>query len=406
MNKLNVLEELIGRKIPSLKEDFKVSMNSKEATPNSVFFAINKGNDYAKEAENMGAFVIYDKKEIRLNNGHYVKDSIKFMQEFARKYRERNKFTVIGITGSNGKTTVKDILHSVLRDKGVRVYKTQGNYNNHIGLPFTILSANDSDEILLLEMGMSDLGEIDLLGDIAKPDYSIITNIGQSHLEYLETMENVFKAKTEIIPHTSKKVVVNGNDEFLSKLEDVIKVEVKKDIKTNLLGEHNLLNVSIVDSLLKYMGYVDLCYENIELTSGRFQIVNGKYTYINDAYNASPISMKASLETFSKIYNEKFKIISLGDMLELGKDEKKYHEDLSTVLKETKFDSIFLYGKRMRYLYEKLCSLDDISFKFEYFESKEEIKRAIDNIETTKEKVVLLKGSRSMKMEDIMEVNN
>ncbi|WP_064610989.1 UDP-N-acetylmuramoyl-tripeptide--D-alanyl-D-alanine ligase [Streptobacillus moniliformis] len=405
MNKLNTLEELIGKKIFSLKEDFKVSINSKEATPNSVFFAINKGNDYAKEAESMGAFVIYDKKELDIHNGHYVEDSVKFMQEFARRYRKNNKFIVIGITGSNGKTTVKDILHSVLSNKGVRVYKTQGNYNNHIGLPFTILSAKDSDEILLLEMGMSNLGEIDLLGYIAKPDYSIITNIGQSHLEYLKTMENVFKAKTEIIPHTSKKVVVNGKDEFLSKLDGVIKVETK-DIKTNLLGDHNLLNVSIVDSLLKYMGFDDLCYENIELTDGRFQIVKGKYTYINDAYNASPISMKASLETFSKICNESFKIIALGDMLELGSDEKKYHEDLSYVLRETNFDRLFLYGKRMKYLYEKLCNLDDISFKFEYFDNKKDIKKAIDNIETIKEKVVLLKGSRSMKMEDIMEVNN
>ncbi|WP_073507589.1 UDP-N-acetylmuramoyl-tripeptide--D-alanyl-D-alanine ligase [Streptobacillus notomytis] len=405
MSKLNILEGLLGKKIPSLKEDFRVVINSKESSPNSVFFAINKGNDYAKEAENMGAFVIYDKKELKISNGYYVENSVKFMQEFAKSYRKNNKFTVIGITGSNGKTTVKDILYSVLKNKGVRVCKTQGNYNNHIGLPFTILSAKDSDEILLLEMGMSNLGEIDLLGNISKPDYSIITNIGQSHLEYLKTMENVFKAKTEIIPHTSKKVVVNGKDKFLSKLDDVIKVEIK-DIKTNLLGEHNLLNVSIVDSLLKYMGYTDLCYENIELTEGRFQIVNGKYIYINDAYNASPISMKASLETFSKIYNDKFKIIVLGDMLELGKDEKKYHEDLSYVLKEINFDEIYLYGICMKYLYEKLCNLDNIYFKFKHFDNKEEIKITINNIDTTKEKVVLLKGSRSMKMEDIMEGNN
>ncbi len=405
MSKLNILEGLLGKKIPSLKEDFRVVINSKESSPNSVFFAINKGNDYAKEAENMGAFVIYDKKELKISNGYYVENSVKFMQEFAKSYRKNNKFTVIGITGSNGKTTVKDILYSVLKNKGVRACKTQGNYNNHIGLPFTILSAKDSDEILLLEMGMSNLGEIDLLGNISKPDYSIITNIGQSHLEYLKTMENVFKAKIEIIPHTSKKVVVNGKDKFLSKLDDVIKVEIK-DIKTNLLGEHNLLNVSMVDSLLKYMGYTDLCYENIELTEGRFQIVNGKYIYINDAYNASPISMKASLETFSKIYNDKFKIIVLGDMLELGKDEKKYHEDLSYVLKEINFDEIYLYGICMKYLYEKLCNLDNIYFKFKHFDNKEEIKITINNIDTNKEKVVLLKGSRSMKMEDIMEGNN
>lgn len=405
MSKLSTLEEIIGKKIPTLNEEFKVTMNSKETSENTLFFAINKGNDYAKEAENLGAFVIFDKEGLDIENGYYVKDTVKFMQEYAKKYRENNGFIVIGITGSNGKTTVKDILYSVLKEKGEKVYKTQGNYNNHIGLPFTILSARDEDKYLLLEMGMSDLGEIDLLGYIAKPDYSIITNIGQSHLEYLKTMENVFKAKTEIIPHTKKKVVVSGNDKYLSTLEDAIKVEVK-NIKTNLLGEHNLLNVSLVDSLLKYIGYTDLNYENISLTGGRFQIIKGKYIYINDAYNSSPLSMKASLETFSKIYDENCKVAVLGDMLELGNEENKYHEDLCFVLKETKIDFLYLYGQRMKYLYNKLLELKEIKFKFKHFDIKDEIKIEIDNITDDREKVILLKGSRSMKMEEIMEVNN
>ncbi len=405
MIKLNTLEELIGKKIPSLKEDFNVTMNSKEAKENMVFFAINKGNDYANEAEKNGAFVIFDKEGLDIKNGHLVEDTVKFMQEFAKRYRRNKKFTVIGITGSNGKTTVKDILYSVLLDKGESVYKTQGNYNNHIGLPFTILSAKDSDNILLLEMGMSNLGEIDLLASIAKPDYSIITNIGQSHLEYLKTMENVFKAKTEVIPHTLKKVIVNGSDKFLSKLENVIKVDVK-EIKTNLLGDHNLLNVSIVDELLNFMGYKKLNYENILLTAGRFQIVNGKYLYINDAYNASPLSMKASLETYSKLYNEKYKIAALGDMLELGDDEIKYHERLIDVLKEVYIDELMLFGTRMKHLYNELLKDEKVKFTYSYFDDKENIRKAIDNIKTSKEKVILLKGSRSMKMEEIMEVNN
>ena len=146
MKKLDCLSNLIGRKIDILDYDFKVTMDSRKADKNTLFFAINKGNEYAKEAENKGAFVIYDNKNIEIKNGFLVENTIKFMQEFAKEYRDKKDFVVIGITGSNGKTTVKDILYSVLIDKGEKVYKTQGNYNNHIGMPYTILSAKDEDK--------------------------------------------------------------------------------------------------------------------------------------------------------------------------------------------------------------------------------------------------------------------
>lgn len=400
MDKLETLEKLINRKINILNKDFKVSMDSRNIESNTLFFAINKGNEYVKEALDKGAFIITENKDYaNIENAYYVASTVEFMQKFARTYRENRKFKVIAITGSNGKTTVKDILYSMLKDR-VNVFKTQGNYNNHIGLPYTILSATDDVEYLILEMGMSALKEIDLLANISKPNISIITNIGQSHLEYLKTMDNVFKAKTELIAHTKDKIFVNAEDKYLSKLKkDNIILVYKKEYKTNLFGEHNQINISLVDAVLNYLNFKDNDFTNIELTSGRFEILEKKYRYINDAYNASPMSMKASIETFSKLYNEDYKIIAIADMLELGKDSIKYHEEIEKVLENKNFDEIILYGKYMKYLYKKIKD----KYKTSYFTDKEDIKKAINDIKTNKNKTILLKGSRSMFMEKIME---
>lgn len=416
--KLKVLENILGKKTNILKEDFEVVMDSRLVKKGSLFIAINKGNEYVKEAIEKGAFVIYDKEDLNLENAFYVKNSIEFMQEFAEKYRIEKNFFVIGITGSNGKTTLKDIIYNVLDNKGVKAYKTQGNYNNHIGLPFTILSSSDKDEILVLEMGMSNLGEIDLLAKISKPDYSIITNIGHSHLEMLKTRDNVFKAKTELIRHTKNLVFVNENDEYLSDLkrykkEDLNKVKLvtTSEFKTNLLGDFNKINISLANALLEKMGYKDNNYENIKITDGRFQIIEGDITYINDAYNASPISMEASIKTFSNLFNDSFKIMVLADMLELGEKEIDYHEALYNVIEESKFNILFLYGNRMKYLYNKLKNLEllklqnnvKLNYSFLWFFDKKDIIKDIKNIKTSKKKIVLLKGSRGMKLEEIME---
>lgn len=416
--KLKVLENILGKKTNILKEDFEVVMDSRLVKKGSLFIAINKGNEYVKEAIEKGAFVIYDKEDLNLENAFYVKNSIEFMQEFAEKYRIEKNFFVIGITGSNGKTTLKDIIYNVLDNKGVKAYKTQGNYNNHIGLPFTILSSSDKDEILVLEMGMSNLGEIDLLAKISKPDYSIITNIGHSHLEMLKTRDNVFKSKTELIRHTKNLVFVNENDEYLSDLkrykkEDLNKVKLvtTSEFKTNLLGNFNKINISLANALLEKMGYKDNNYENIKITDGRFQIIEGDITYINDAYNASPISMEASIKTFSNLFNDSFKIMVLADMLELGEKEIDYHEALYNVIEESKFNILFLYGNRMKYLYNKLKNLEllklqnneKLNYSFLWFFDKKDIIKDIKNIKTSKKKIVLLKGSRGMKLEEIME---
>lgn len=394
----------IFKEILNVDFDFSgdVCLNSNDVKKGDIFFAIRKGNDYVKQATEKGAFAIYDIADY--DKGLKVKDTIEFMQQFARKYREKLNAVVICITGSNGKTTVKDILASILENS----FKTIGNFNNHIGEPFCILSCPIDAKYLILELGMSALKEIDLLSSIAKPDYSIITNIGDSHLEYLKTRENVFKAKSEIVSHTKKMVFVDGEDEYLKTLNNACKVFVSdvkildnktvftfenKVFKTNLLGLHNAKNVALCLKLAKELNIdiesLDLL--NIKLTDMRFQIT--KYNtniLINDAYNAAPKSMKSSLETLDKIYKDKDKYLVLADMLELGDESVKYHKDLKNVLDKITYKKCYLYGELMKNLDAKNCihSMD-----------KEFIKSELLKLENS---VIFLKGSRSMKLEDLI----
>ena len=313
---------------------------------------------------------------------------------------------------------------------------------------------------MILEMGMSDFGEIKLLAEITEPNVSIITNIGESHLEFLKTKENVFKAKTEILPYTKEAVIINGDDEYLNGIEKVvnnaekeiktIKVlnmkknkimentlnfyyeivkfnEIKsvfnlkyfeekgfkiidKNYETNLLGEHNILNEVLAIAVGKQFGledtYIENALKNIKLTDMRFQKVEiENKIYINDAYNASPSSMKKSLETFSKIFNDIEKIIVLGDMLELGEKEIEYHENLLNDIQKAQINKVYLFGNRMNALYKKLLEqkeIDGIKQKeIIYFENKQDIINKIN--ESNNKKVILVKASRGIKLEEIIK---
>ena len=448
----------------------RIIMNSKEVEKDDLFVAIRGGNKFAGEALEKGAYVVYDDKDIQIEEkfkekAFYVNDSVEFLQEFAEKWRKNLNLKVIGITGSNGKTTVKDMIYHLLSVK-YKGKKTEGNYNNHIGLPFTLLRAEKGDDFIILEMGMSGFGEIDLLGKISSPDISVITNIGESHLEFLKTKKNVFKAKTEIIPHTKETLVINGDDEYLKDIDenslkekglktvkilnmgnnknymenieksvesnndfyygniDFNEVETKFTLKyfdenckkwthkfynTNVLGEHNILNLTIAVSVAKEMALgdeeIEKAVKDIVLTNMRFQIITkGKTTYINDAYNASPMSMKKSLETFSKIYNDREKIAVIGDMLELGEEEAELHASIFDVIVNTNLNKLYLYGPRMRFLYDRIKENSDNenikNIETEYFESKELIKEKLEQIKS--EKVILIKASRGMKLEDVI----
>lgn len=402
MSKKEILKKILNE---NFEFSERVCMDSKQVEKGDIFFAIRGGNKYIDEVLQKGAYPIYDCDKT-FSIGKKVNDTVSFMQEFAKEYRKELSAKVIAITGSNGKTTVKDILSRLLDNS----YATQGNYNNHIGVPFTILSCPIDKDYLILEMGMSMLGEIDLLASIAVPDYSIITNIGDSHIEYLKSRENVFKAKTELIPHTTSKVIVNGKDEYLKRLDNVIKVELSNEAKiddygtsftynnknyhTNLYGTHNAENISLCIAVLNELGILNFenKLENIKLTAMRFEVSKyGDNIVINDAYNSSPKSVASSLYTLNNIFKDKYKVIILGDMLELGEKEAKYHSDLKYVLENIKYDKLYLYGELMKNL--KLSGAIHTM-------DKELIKNEIKKI---KNAVIFLKGSRGMKLEEIVK---
>ena len=407
-----------------------VKIDSRKIEKNDIFVAIRGGNTYVEGVLKKGAaLVFYDDPNIKISDTRaiYVEDSIKFLQEIAKKYREILDVKIIGITGSEGKTSTKDILYSILSEK-YRGKKTQGNYNNHIGVPLTILQLDENDEFLVLEMGMSELGEIRTLSEIAKPDYALITNIGDSHLEFLINRDNVFKAKTEIFEFVSpKNRVVYGDDFYFQNIEG-IKVGEKEgnDIKisdfyqdkngskfkltysdkqieivTNLYGEYNAINTSLSIAIALKVGVSEdeilKGCRHLKITGMRFERIekNGKI-FINDAYNASPISMKVSLETFDEIFKSDYKVAVLGDMLELGKESRKLHEKLSETIEKIDLDEIYLVGKEMKYLYEKL----DAESCF-YFENIEEIKRKIDGIKEGA--IILLKASNGISLNKILD---
>ncbi|MGL5087970.1 MAG: UDP-N-acetylmuramoyl-tripeptide--D-alanyl-D-alanine ligase [Cetobacterium sp.] len=401
-----------------------IEMDSKKVKEKSLFIAINNGNNYIKEALDKGAeIVICDREVSELSDNRVVKvkNSIGFLQELAKRYRKKINLKVIAITGSEGKTTTKDFVHGVLSEK-YKTKKTLGNHNNHIGLPFTILQLKDSDEIAVLEMGMSNLGEIDLLSQIAQPDYAVITNIGDSHLEYLQNRDNVFKAKTELLKYIkTDKVLLFGDDPYFKNIEG-LKIGfhkenkyIIKDVKESfegvyfnlnensyfisLNGLYNTINASfgIVLGEIFNMSYSEIkeSLEKIKITSMRFEkIEKNNILYINDAYNASPVSMKMALKAFSSLPLEKKKIVVLADALELGEKEIEYHKDILEEALKYDFYKIFIYGERMKKAFDILKNSRTI-----YFVEKSEIKKEISKLSNI---TVLLKGSRGMRLEEII----
>lgn len=422
----NILDKIFGIKSVVEKNEIgHVVMDSRKVQKGDLFFAINNGNSYIDDVLEKGAALVIadnykgnDKRVIK------VEDTIECMQELAKKYRHTLDVKVIAITGSNGKTTTKDMIYSVLSQKYVTA-KTMGNLNNHIGVPFTILQLDEKCEVAVLELGMSGFGEIDLLSSIVEPDIGVITNIGDSHLEFLKTRENVFKAKTELVKYVSaENLIVFGDDPFLKDLNGIkvgyennnnyqiknftdsdeglyFEMEEKK-YTVSLNGKHNCINTAMAIVIGKKMGvsYEEISngLKNLELTPMRFQkIEKENIIYINDAYNASPISVSFSLETFDKLYNDALKITVLGDMLELGEKEIEYHENIIEKALIIHTDKIYLYGERMA---KALKVIQGNKEKITHFTNKEDIKNILEKEHG--KTAVLLKGSRGMKLEEII----
>ena len=423
------LNELMFEEFSKKVQIKNVVMDSRKVIKGSLFFAINNGNSYVKDVLDKGAsLVIADNTDIKDERVIKVTDTIATMQDLATKYRKKLDIQVVGITGSNGKTTTKDIVYSLLSTKA-KTLKTEGNYNNHIGLPYTLLNVTDEEKFVVLEMGMSSLGEIKRLGEISGSNYAIITNIGDSHIEFLKTRDNVFKAKTELLEFVDKEnTFVCGDDEYLGKLDvnkvgfnenNTYKIESYefsnkdskfildgKEYEMPLLGKHNISNTAIAIELAKKIGLTDeeiqKSLKEVKISNMRFQEIKiGNDIYINDAYNASPMSMKAAIDTLNEIYDDKYKIAILGDMLELGENEIDYHLDVLNYLLDKKIKLVYLYGERMKKAYDIFMKNRSEEYRFWYYPTKKGIVESLKNIKM--EKVILLKASRGIKLEEIIK---
>lgn len=362
---------------------YKVSTDSRSIEPGAVFFALKgerfDGNDFAMEVAEKGiaCLVVADRQSLpdhpRLLK---VDDSLKALQDLARQHRQALKdLTVIGITGTNGKTTTKELVSTVLSQK-YHVTFTQGNFNNHIGVPLTLLSISPDTEIAVVEMGANHPGEIKALVNIACPDYGIITNIGKAHLEGFGSFEGVINTKKELYDYLRahhKTVFVNSDNELLmsligdmqfysygSGIAAACNVKLKAsapylsvtterlgDIQTRLVGAYNLENVAAAIAVGNFFSVdgedIRQALEQYQPTNSRSQVIEGKNHIIMDAYNANPTSMSASVSNFKNICGDNALLI-LGDMRELGDASEQEHKAILNLLATSGFHEAFLVG--------------------------------------------------------------
>ncbi|HDR7542993.1 UDP-N-acetylmuramoyl-tripeptide--D-alanyl-D-alanine ligase [Bacillus sp. CH_442] len=446
---LNKLEEIVNGE--GLQESFHyiemqgVCIDSKKITKGNLFVPIIRvkdGHDYVKEAMEKGAAASLWKKSygdppkgIAII---FVDDTLLALQKIARYYRKTSNVKVIGITGSNGKTMVKDIISTILSTT-YRVHKTKGNLNSQIGLPLTILEMKQDTELLILEMGMSETGQIRNLAQIAQPDVAIITMIGQSHLETLGSREEIAKAKFEIVDglNDGGLFLYNGDEPLLSQNINMLGIESKSfggkytndlfptnvqldeygvHFKLNhskiqydvpLHGKHNIFNTIVGIAVGQFykvpIEKIQEALQQINITQMRFQFLTAKtgFTIINDAWNASPSSMKAAIETLQKLNAYKKKFIVIGDMLELGKKAETYHREIGKMLNEESIQYVFTYGELAKIVAEE-ARKNYHTGKIKSFDNKAKIAEEVLKV-ITKKDVVLLKGSRGMALEEIVQ---
>ncbi|MBS7333477.1 MAG: UDP-N-acetylmuramoyl-tripeptide--D-alanyl-D-alanine ligase, partial [Weeksellaceae bacterium] len=359
----------------------KITTDTRNISKDCIFFALKganfNGNQFAEMAIRNGALAaIVDEKEYEdtSKNIFYVNDSLEALQDLARAYRNYLKIPFIGLTGSNGKTTTKELISSVLKVK-YKVHFTFGNLNNHIGVPLTILSIPEGTEIAVIEMGANHKKEIELLCTIAQPNYGYITNFGKAHLEGFGGFEGVIRGKSELYDYLrnhEKIAFVNLDDPIqIEKTKDleiisfgieegkyiISPIESNSDyiavkfdetkIQTNLTGSYNFSNISCAIAIGKHFELsteeIKRGLENYFPTNNRSQIIEREgYKIIMDAYNANPSSMEASLKNFSTFTGTK--TVILGDMFELGETSDNEHLNIAKLALSYGFENIYLLG--------------------------------------------------------------
>lgn len=424
-----------------------VQIDSRKELEGGIYIATKgaraDGHSFIPEVFEKGALGVVCEKPVEGDIGPYilVEDSFKALTAIATYYREQLEVPVVGITGSVGKTSTKELVAEVL-SKHYNVCKTQGNFNNEIGLPLSILTANEETEVLVLELGINHFGEMERLAQIAKPDVMLITNIGNCHLEYLEDRDGVLRAKTECIPYIKEggALIINGDDDKLHKFAlnsnlgiDVIrfgcnparnvylKAYEKKGLMgarvrianslhapeiealINLAGTHNAVNALAAVAVGLRMGLttdeIREGLEEAEPLEGRDNLVDtGVYTIINSSYNANPGSMKSTLHLLS--YTERRSVAVLGDMFELGNEKHRLHEELGKYIKGININVVILIGELSKDTYNQLKDSEDKEVY--YFATRDEFLNNGMNIFEPSD-VILVKASHGMGFEEIVK---
>ncbi|ELC8382256.1 UDP-N-acetylmuramoyl-tripeptide--D-alanyl-D-alanine ligase [Clostridium perfringens] len=446
MLELNLQEIVKATKGALLKEaDVKeikvVSTDTRKIEEGTMFIALKgenfNGNNYVLDAFNKGAKIaIVDEVKCDLNELKEdvalikVQNTGRALMDLAKFYREKLGLKVVGITGSAGKTSTKDLVAAVLSDK-YKVFKTKGNFNNEIGLPLMILELDSTYDVAILEMGMRGLGQIRELAEIASPDLGIITNIGISHIEILKTRENILKAKMEIATFFDKNntLVVCGNDDFLGALPEaeykIVKTgvgenfeigaknialeelsskftvydgEKEEEFSLDMPGEHNISNLMLGIAIAKELGVsfeeMKRGLNNIEATSMRLELIKKDgFSILNDCYNSSPVAVKSAIDVIKNIEGKR-RIAVLGTMRELGHKSEEAHEEIGKYAKENGIEKVLCFGdfsENIKEGYGEGCTV---------YKNKEELINDLLNI-ICEGDIILVKASRSLKFEEI-----
>lgn len=413
-----------------------VTTDSRNIPANSIFFALKgnnfNGNRFAVEALLKGAaFAVIDEPEfVTSDRMILVEDVLICLQQLSRYHREQLKLPILAITGTNGKTTTKELISSVLSKK-FRIHFTQGNLNNHIGVPLTILSMTTETEIGIVEMGANHPGEIKLLCEIANPDIGIITNMGKAHLEGFGSFEGVVKTKSEMYDYLRAKggkCFINADNPLLIKqAKDLEQISYGKStscfmtgelattgynlvvkalfpkgwlyLKSKLIGDYNFENLLAAACVGKYFGVDPLriqeALDEYSPSNNRSQLIrNEKNTIIMDAYNANPTSMILALTNFVNIKNDR-KCVILGDMLELGEASDEEHQKIADFVESQNFTDVFFVGPQFKKTItgNEKKKFDNAELLSNYLKTQ-----PIEN------KFILIKGSRGIHLEKILEL--
>jgi UDP-N-acetylmuramoyl-tripeptide--D-alanyl-D-alanine ligase len=415
-----------------------VSTDTRKIEKGNIFFALKgpnfNANDFAAQALESGAAiaVVDEERVVPIGDQRYflVEDTLKALQELANYHRRKLDIPIIGLTGSNGKTTSKELLHAVLKQK-FKTTATIGNLNNHIGVPLTLLSINKDTEIAIIEMGANKQGDIQELCEIAEPTHGFITNIGKAHLEGMGGPEGVLKTKTELFQHlraNNGKVFINSQDPILSNMakrfenpvlyptkEDFCQVEflgadpfVKFKVEndgqeylSSLIGAYNFGNIATALTLGKYFGVpIDKAVKAIvdyRPSNMRSQLLEKRSNLIIlDAYNANPSSMEVAVHTFGQMTGKKYKMVILGDMYELGESTLSEHKKLGELVSNYNFDKICFTGKHIQ------VALTTAPIRSLYFPDPFSFRNWLQDSKL-EDHLILIKGSRGMKLEGLVD---